>query len=264
VAVETTTIDGLSYEVAYTYDAAGNRATVTAPSGGTATLSYAGLRPSSLAVTAGTRTETITDLAWYPFGPRTQAKFPPFNGTANTVTSSRTVNLRGQITEVDVTRPSLTILDRSYVYDYTSGSPGPNDPGPNLDEVVDHLDSTESRFYFYDELDRLQRATDLSGSSLFQYGYDAVGNRTSLISSAGTTSYSYESSTNRLDAATGAAARDYHHDVYGNRDYDGASSYGSTPSLIYDDANRLITVKDPANSFRDDRDVHVRRLRSAD
>jgi len=36
------------------------------------------------------------------------------------------------------------------------------------------------------------------------------------------------------------------HDVFGNRIYDGASSYASTPSLIYDDANRLVTVKDPA------------------
>jgi YD repeat-containing protein len=32
-----------------------------------------------------------------------------------------------------------------------------------------------SRFYFYDELDRLQKATDLTGTVLHQYGYDAVG-----------------------------------------------------------------------------------------
>jgi RHS repeat-associated protein len=249
LAVERTIVDGLSYAVQYAYDAAGNRTQVQGPSGTHADTSYAGLRPSAMTVTAGTSTQQITNLTWYPFGPRTQAKFPPQSGGANTVTSTRALNLRGQITDVDVTSGAAAILDRSYKYDFTAGTPGPNDPGPNLDRLVDNLDASESRFYFYDALDRLQKATSLTGTVLHEYGYDAVGNRASKLGPIGSSSYSYESNTNRLDATTGAEARDYAHDVYGSRIYDGAAGFTGTPSLLYDDANRLIEVRDPAASF---------------
>jgi RHS repeat-associated protein len=249
VAIERTILGGLSYAVQYAYDAAGNRTQVQGPSGTQATTSYARLRPSGMTVTAGTSTQHITDLTWYAFGPRTQAKFPPQSGGMNTVTSTRTVNLRGQITDVDVTSGATAILDRSYTYDYTAGTPGPTDPGPNLDRVVDGLDASESRFYFYDALDRLEKATTLTGTVLHQYGYDAVGNRTSKLGPLGSSSYSYQTGSNRLDAATGAEARDYAHDAYGSRIYDGAASFTGTPSLLYDDASRLVEVRDPAASF---------------
>jgi RHS repeat-associated protein len=249
VAIERTIVDGLSYAVEYAYDAAGNRVLIEGPSGTQATTSYAGLRPSGMTVGAGTSSAQVTNLTWYPFGPRTQAKFPPQISGTNSVTSTRAVNLRGQITELDVVSGSTAILDRSYKYDFTTGTPGPNDPGPNLDRLVDNLDSSESRFYFYDELDRLQKATSLTGTVLHEYGYDAVGNRTSKLGPLGSSSYSYQSGSNRLDAATGAEARDYAHDAYGSRIYDGASAFAGTPSLLYDDANRLIEVRDPAASF---------------
>ncbi|RIL03449.1 MAG: hypothetical protein DCC71_15285 [Proteobacteria bacterium] len=168
---------------------------------------------------------------------------------ACTITSSRSVNLRGQITELDVFRSGAALVDRSYTYDFTSGTPGPNDPGPNLDRVVDHLLPAESRFYFYDALDRLEKATDLSGTALHEYAHDAVGNRTSTTSGAGTTSYAYESGTDRLDASTGASALDYAHDAHGSRIYQGTAAYAGTPSLVYDESNRLVAVKDPAAGF---------------
>jgi hypothetical protein len=227
------------------YDPAGNRTRVQGPSGSRVDTFFAGLRPSFAIVVGGPLIQEITDLAWYPFGPRTQAKFPPQSGGVNTVVSTRAVNLRGQIEELDVTSGSTPILDRSYKYDYTAGTPGPNDPGPNLDRVVDHLDASESRFYFYDALDRLEQATDLTGSVLHHYGYDAVGNRTSKLGPLGSTSYGYESATNRLDAATITEPRDYAHDAYGNRIYDGTAAFTGTPSLLYDDSNRLIEARDP-------------------
>lgn len=250
VAIERTIVDGLSYAVQYQYDAAGNRTRVQGPSATRVDTSFAGLRPSAATVVAGTATQEITDLAWYPFGPRTLAKFPPSDGTANTVTSTRTVNLRGQITELDVTSGAAPILDRSYVYDYRDGAPGPTDPGPNLDRVDDHVDGTQSRFYFYDALDRLGAATELDGHAVHQYFYDAVGNRTSEVdTNGGDTVYGYEPNTNRLDGSLGYETRDYAHDAYGNRIYDGTASFSGTPSLLYDDANRLVEVRDPANAF---------------
>jgi len=250
VAVERTILDGLAYEVSYEYDAAGNRTAIQGPSGSRVETRYSGLRPAQLDVIAGATTHEIQDLAWSPFGPRTQAKFPPADGSGHdTVVSTRTINLRGQVEDLDVTAASGAILDRSYRYAYTAGTPGPNDPGPNLDQVIDHLDAGDSRFYFYDELDRLASAKDLSGTTLHAYGYDAAGNRTTKQGPLGNSSYSYEIATNRLDAATGAEARDYAHDAYGNRIYAGTAAYAGTDSLVYDDANRLVLAKDPAASF---------------
>lgn len=250
VARERTIVDGFFYDVHYAYDAAGNRVRIETPSQHAAETEYAGLRPSDVSITAGSRVEWIHDLAWYPFGPRTSALLPPRDASgANTVTSERTVNLRGQITEIDVFRTGAAFVDRSFTYDFTAGAPGPNDPGPNLDRVIDHLDAAESRFYFYDALDRLEKATDLSGNVLHQLGYDAVGNRTSKLGPLGSSGYTYEANTNRLDAATGAEARDYTHDAYGNRIWDHATAYAGTPRLVYDDANRLTQVLDPGDDF---------------
>jgi YD repeat-containing protein len=197
VATEATTLGGKRYEVAYEHDAAGNRTKVRTPSGVEAVTRYAGTRPKELAVTADGTTHTVRDIAFLPFGPRTQAKLPPFDSASgqNVVTSTRTYDLRYQATELDVTGPTGVFVDRSYTWNHTAGAPGPADPGPNLDRVIDHRDASESRFYFHDELDRLEKATDLSGNAFFTYGYDAAGNRTSETTSAGTTTYSYTSNT---------------------------------------------------------------------
>jgi RHS repeat-associated protein len=141
------------------------------------------------------------------------------------------------------------VLDRSYTYDYTAGSPGPNDPGPNLDRMEDTRDSSQSRFYFYDELDRLGDSKLLSGALDEGFLYDASGNRTQWVAPGGTTNYTYESGTNRLSQAAGAGARYYAHDAYGNRIYEGSAPYTGTPSLIYNDANRLVEVRDADSGF---------------
>lgn len=250
IATETTTVDGEDYAVSYGYDAAGNRTAVQTPSGVTATTQYAGLRPKTVAVTAGSSTETIRELAFFPFGPRTRAELPPFDGTtgANTVVSTREYNLRSQVSEIDVTAPMSGVLDRSYTYHYTSGTPGPVDPGPNLDRVIDHRDAGESRFYVYDQLDRLWKATDLSGSPRFEYVYDAAGNRTSLVTAAGTTMTTYESGTDRIAQQTGATPKHYAHDAFGNRIYAGVAPYTGSKSHLYDQSNRLVELRDPGAS----------------
>ena len=248
VAVERTLIGGGSYAVTYGYDAGGNLSSLQAPSGVRTAYAYSGNRPKTVTVTAGSETQTVRDLEFLPFGPRTRAEFPPEDtGTGeNTVVSTRAYNLRYQVTEIDVTSPAGTVLDLSYTYDYTGGSPGPVDPGPNLDRVVDHRDGSESRFYFYDDLDRLWKATDLSGTALYTYVYDANGNRTQQVAPSGTTNYSHETGTDRLAQATGAEAKHYAHDQYGSWIWAGTSAYSGSPSLVNDEGNRLIEVRDPA------------------
>jgi RHS repeat-associated protein len=245
LAKESTTYHARRYDVVYTYDAAGNVKSIQTPGGTTMTYRYAGSRVKEVDVAHGSRLETIRGLTWLPFGPLEHAELPPtVAGTEdNVVTLDRAYNLRYQLSELDVTGPSGTILDRDYFYASTQ-APGPNDPGPNLDQLVDHLSPDESRFYFYDELDRLSRATDLTGANLFQYGHDPAGNRTFKTDAFGTTSYAYEAGTDRLEAATGAEQMFYANDAYGNRIYAGSTPYAGVPTYGYNEQNRLVTAKD--------------------
>lgn len=249
LALERTTIGGASYEVAYGYDAGGNRTVVQAPSGVTAGYAFSGGRPKTLTVTAGAEQRTVRNIDFAPFGGRTRAEFPPYDaGTGlNTVISTRSYNLRGQVASLQVTSPAGTVLDQSFDYAYTAGGVGPVDPGPNLDRIIDNRDANESRFYFYDELDRFWKSTTLAGSSLYEYAYDANGNRTQETAPRGTTNTAYDASTDRIAQATGANAKSYAHDVYGSRIWAGSTAYAGLPTHLYNELNRLIEVRDPAN-----------------
>ncbi len=246
LALERTTIGGASYAIQYGYDAGGNLTAVQAPSGVTASYAFSGGRPKTLTVTAGADQQVVRNIDFAPLGGRTRAEFPPYNsGTGlNTVISARTYNLRGQAATLQVTSPSATVLDQSFDYAYTAGGAGPVDPGPNLDRVIDNRDANESRFYFYDALDRLWKSTTLAGVPLYTYGYDANGNRTQEIMSGGTTNTAYEATTDRIAQATGANAKSYAHDVYGSRIWAGPSGFAGLPSHVYNELNRLVEVRD--------------------
>ncbi len=249
VALERTTIDGLSFDTNWTYDAAGRMATLRSPGSITTTTVYAGLRPQSVFVEAGQNgNQSILNLQWLPFGPRRHAELPPYNSNpppGNRVSSHRMFNLRGQIEDLEVTGPgAATLLHRSYDYRRTGAGAAPNDPGPNLDEMTDSLVGSDSRYYFYDELDRLWKATDLSGNPLFTYTYDAAGNRSQQLTGAGTTSYTYEPGTDRLLRSTGSNPKEYGHDAFGNRIYTGTSPPASGDAThLYNDENRLVQVQ---------------------
>jgi RHS repeat-associated protein len=85
--------------------------------------------------------------------------------------------------------------------------------------------------YGYDPLYRLT-AADYSDGKLFHYTYDAVGNRLTQQTQAGTTTYTYDSA-NRLATVNGTP---YTFDANGNLLNDGTSTYA------YDAANRLTSV----------------------
>jgi len=212
-------------------------------------------------VTAGSDQQIVRNIAFAPFGGRTSAEFPPYDsGTGlNTVVSTRAYNLRGQVSAVQVTSPAGSVINRSFDYAYTTGGVGPNDPGPNLDRVTDHRDANESRFYFYDALDRFWKETTLAGSALRTDTYDANGNRTleAVPWLYGTTlvSTAYESGTDRASHTTynsgfgGATVTYYKHDAYGNRIWMGPYVYASMPSITYDDLNRLVEFRISVNQM---------------
>ena len=136
-------------------------------------------------------------------------------------------------------------MDRDLEYAYVAGSPGPVDAEVQLDRVIDHVNAAESRFYFYDDLDRLSVAADLLGASVHGYTYDDAGNLTHKTAPAGATTYTIAPGTDQVAQATGVDAAYYSHDVYGSRIWEGPTAYAGTPSHVFDDRNRLVEVRDP-------------------
>jgi RHS repeat-associated protein len=149
------------------------------------------------------------------------------------------------VATLQVTAPAGSVLDQSFEYAYTAGGAGPVDPGPNLDRVIDHRDANESRFYFYDALDRLWKSTTLAGAALYTYSYDANGNRTQETAPAGTTTTTYATGTDRIAQSSGANAKHYAHDAYGSRIWAGPTPHAGLPSHVYNELNRLVEVRDP-------------------
>ncbi len=86
--------------------------------------------------------------------------------------------------------------------------------------------------YDYDPLYRLTAADYNGGTSYFHYSYDAVGNRQTEVTHAGTTTYVYDDA-NRLTSVNSVP---YSWDNNGNLLGDGTTTY------TYDHANRLATV----------------------
>ncbi|MGH2620385.1 MAG: RHS repeat-associated core domain-containing protein [Anaerolineales bacterium] len=93
--------------------------------------------------------------------------------------------------------------------------------------------------YDYDPLYRLTAADYNGGTTYFHYTYDAVGNRQTEVTQAGTTAYVYDIA-NRL---TSVNAVTYTWSNNGNLLSDGASTY------TYTHANRLASVVQGANSY---------------
>jgi RHS repeat-associated protein len=92
--------------------------------------------------------------------------------------------------------------------------------------------------YDYDPLYRLT-AADYADGSFFRYTYDAVGNRQTEVTQAGTTTYTYDIA-NRLTSVGGVT---YTWSDNGNLLSDGASTY------TYTHANRLASVVQGANTY---------------
>jgi len=74
----------------------------------------------------------------------------------------------------------------------------------------------------------------VSDSREYRYGYDATGNRTSMVLNSATTNYGYSVGTHRLDATTGTVAQSYDYDAAGNTVERGSDT------LAYDARGRLV------------------------
>lgn len=201
---------GFASTVAYAYDAAGNRVSMTDPTGGVTTYTY---DPQS-------RLTSTTD----PHGNRFTFAYDPRSRRA------------------EVTRPAN--LSTTYEYDAADqilslvheGGPGRlayafvYDKNGNRTAVAD---SAGSHTYTYDALDRLVRGGHPVGTATETYLYDAAGNR---VSSHLSETYTHDQA-NRL---TADAQFDYAYDFDGGRTT--RTERGTTKRVRYDyDAEQRLT-----------------------
>jgi RHS repeat-associated protein len=211
---EVKTIAGSAYTTAFTYDANGNRSTLTYSNGVAAqyTHDFAD-RPYSL--TNGTTT-VVSSATYLPFGPLATLAFG--NGTTRTMS----YDARYRPLENKLIGPGGTIADYTYAEDNNG----------NITQIHDSISASYNRDFGYDDLNRLTTAN--SGTTLWgggSYTYDAMGNM--LSSSLGTwktTSSSLVGTTPKLGSVVeNGAARGVTYDAAGNEIAVGSSAFTYSP-----------------------------------
>ncbi|HZR34508.1 MAG TPA: RHS repeat-associated core domain-containing protein, partial [Nevskia sp.] len=206
------TIGTLTLSTLYGYDASGQLATMTLPSGDL--LSYTWTHGQITAIGANGQS-LVSGLAWQPFSGPASWTF----GNGETV--SRSYDLDGRV--------SATAVQSSVGYDNASRIAGVT--------LGNHSVLSGGLTYGYDTLDRL---TSVSGNTSLGYGYDATGNRSSQATPAGSASYTVDSASNRIALITqGTSLTTPAYDANGSLTQDQVNGYA------YDTAGRLAGLTNP-------------------
>jgi RHS repeat-associated protein len=205
-------LPGHNFQNSYSYDAASNRTSLTAPDGSTNTYQYDTLN----------RLTTLTNSLTGQFGfgydalsRRTQLTRP------NGINTNYNYDSVSHLLSVLHQAGSTTLDGASYGYDYAG----------NRTSKTNYLNGITSN-YAYDAIYELQQVTQ-GGGTTESYSYDAVGNR---LSSSGVPTYSYNPSNELTSNSNGS----YTYDANGN-----TLSDPSGKSYSWDYENRLTQVVNP-------------------
>ena len=228
---ESITISGLTgaKTVAYSYDADGNRASLTDPSGSVITYSYSGRNQVEAIVADGP--PPLATFTYDTAGNRTSRSLE--NGI---ITSTYTYDDDGRLTSL--AHGSLETL--TYTYDAMNR------------RTVETRSSAPARTFGYDLTGQLTAVNQSSGNAAF--AYDAVGNRTVVTGAPGAGSYT-ANNLNQYTTAGGVGALTY--DANGNLATGGGWTY------THNGSSRLVGVSGPgsvtATFGRDGRNRDVKR-----
>ena len=207
--------------VHYAYDAAGQLASITYPSGRVVQFGYAAGLLTDIAVDG---TAILSNIGYQPLT-HVPNGWTWGNGTAYV----RTFDQDGRIT-------SYPLATRTRTLQY--------DDAGRITGYLD-TDSTQSRSFSHDADDRLTQFTSPLGTE--QYSYDAVGNRLGLgttFAGANDATYAYSGPGNRLTSVTAGNTRTYAYDPTGNTLGDGVSQFS------FDGSNRLSQVTNSSGVYR--------------
>ena len=219
-------LNGVTDTTAYSYDGMHRLTGISYPSG--ISVGY-GYNASSqlLAITAtvnGTTTTVAQPSGYLLFGPPVYLEYG--NGLLRQVNYDTYLHVAG----ISTKNGNTPIQSLTYGFD----------PNLRITAITDGVTAGQTQQYQYDDLSRLTRA-ELAGGNVATFGYDAVGNRTTMANSSpvSTTSYTLAGTSNRLtQAVTGGLTRTFTHDTNGN--ITGfANSAGIANTLAYDPFGRL-------------------------
>jgi RHS repeat-associated protein len=228
---ESITISGLTgaKTVAYTYDADGNRASLTDPSGSVITYSYTGRNQVEAIVADGP--PPLASFTYDTAGNRTSRSLE-----SGIITSTYTYDDDGRL--MSLAHGSLETL--TYTYDAMNRRTG------------ETRSSAPARTFGYDLTGQLTAVNQSSGNATF--AYDAVGNRTVVTGAPGAGNYT-ANNLNQYTTGGGVGALTY--DANGNLATSGGWTY------THNGNSRLVGVSGPgsvaATFGRDGRNRDVKR-----
>jgi RHS repeat-associated protein len=205
------TIGSQTSIVTYGYNTAGQRVSVTTPSGQQIGYSYTNNRVSGVTVNgAALINSTITE----PFGPLSLWQW------ANNHYSYRDYDADGRVSTWEF-RNGVSVIRNDLMFDAAG----------RVTQLSDPANATLQAAYQYDALDRLitvQKGNPVA--STVQYAYDGVGNRQSVQTDSATVTSTYGASSNQLQSIAGAV--------------DGSYMLGApSVSFAYNNANRLTQIQ---------------------
>lgn len=214
VKKETKVIDSITYITQYTYDMNGNLKTMTYPSGKVITYNYSNDKVISVLKDAANLATSIT--------------YKPFGGMSGITYGN---GLHGSVSYDNQYRISaLTVGTAGSILNL--GYTGYDNNG-NITAITNNLETTKSKSFIYDTLDRLSTATASGIWGSLAWTYDSVGNRLT----EGSNSYAYAANTNKLTSANG---KSFGYDNNGNTTTESARQY------TYSQNQRLIQIVDGA------------------
>ena len=255
VLKKTQTISGVTnpaQSISYSYNAAGQLASLITPSGQGIVYSYGAPSSASPGRVTGLSVngvDVVKGVVYEPFGPNGGWSW----GNHGALISGSTINQHLRVFDRDY-RPTVIASDpqgysRSLSWDAANRIVQQNDGAQT------NPSAALSQSYGYDALDRLIGFTPGPGSALSaqQFSYDPIGNRLSLklapestaSTPANTQSYVYASANHRLQSISGQSNKAYGFDASGNLiNESGASSL----SYTLDAKNRVQKVQVGANA----------------
>lgn len=212
---------GHTFTVGYSYDLANRLASITYPD--TMVVAYTRDSTGQITTVKENGNNVASSITYKPFGPVAGLTY------GNTLVETRTYDADYRITGISI--PSVQGLTFGY---------NAND---DITGITDSISASNTQTLGYDNLNRLTSAVSGTGGyGSLTYGYDADGNRTSLINGAGTATYTLDTLSNQLDSISGATTATYSYNAIGALDNDGTNQY------VYADTERLDTVTNISTS----------------